>query len=81
MFRLGGGGSILTSLLCGKFNCVAGWTLEAIVGHNHEHLVFRVGHQVTKDAKCFDCGGVETFGLLLLTDHQTWNLARLSPVV
>lgn len=66
-------GSILTSLLGGEFHRVAWWTLKAAIGHNHEHLVFREGHQVAEDPRWLSHSAEETFGLLLLTDHQTWN--------
>lgn len=81
MLFLGWVDSILTSFFGGKFHSVAGLTLKAIVGHNHEHLVVRVGNQVTEHARWFDRSAIETFNLLLLTDHQTWNLTRLPPVV
>lgn len=72
---------VLTSLLGGYFHRVAGWTSKEVVGHDHEHLVFRVGHQVAEDARRLGHHAVETFGLLLLTDHQTRNQTGLTPVI
>lgn len=74
-------GGVLTSLLGGEFHRVAGRTLKATVGHNHEHLVFRVRHQVTEDGRRLSHGAVETFGPILLTDHQTCNQTGLTPAV
>lgn len=74
-------GSVLTSLIGGEFHRVAGWTLKAVVGRNHEHLVFRVGHQVTEEAEWLSHGAVETFGPLLFIDHQTCDQTGLTPVV
>lgn len=74
-------GSVLTSLVGGEFHRVAGRTLKAVVGRNHEHLVFRVGHQVTEEAEWLSHGAVETFGPLLFTDHQICDQTGLTPVV
>jgi len=72
---------VLTSFLGGDVHRVAGWTLKDVVGHNQEHLVFGEGHQVAEDAGRLSHDAVETFGLLLLTDHQTQNQTGLPPVV
>lgn len=72
---------ILTSLLCGEFHHVAGRTLKVVVGHNHEHLVLGEGHQAAEDARGLIHSAVETFGPLVLTDHQAWNQTGLTPVV
>lgn len=60
---------VLTSLLGDDLHGVAGWTFKEVVGHNQEHLVSGVGHQVAEDARRFGRDAVETFSLLLLTDH------------
>lgn len=73
--------AILTSLLGGDLNRVAGGALKAAVGRNHKHLVFGVGHQVTEYCGRLGHGAVETFGLLLLTDQQTWDQTGFTPVV
>lgn len=52
-----------------------------VVGHNHEHLVFGEGHQATEDASGLSHSAVETFGALVLTDHQARNQTGLTPVV
>lgn len=64
---------LLTSFLGGELHCVAGRTLKAVVGHHHVQRVFRVGHQITEDPSWLGAGAVETFGLFLLIDHQSWN--------
>lgn len=72
---------VLTIFLSGEFHCVARWTLKATVGHNHEHLIIRVRHQVReKTVRCCH-SGVKTFDLLLLIDHQVWSQTGLTPVI
>lgn len=71
----------LTSLLCGEFHHVAVWALEAVIGHNHVHVVFWVWHQVAEDTHWLIHSAVETFGLLFLIDRQTWNHTGVTPVV